>query len=299
MVGSHFVKAAPFPIAAAGRSDPNRHGLRVERFDKVDLTQPEAIGELVRSAPEPVIVNFAARTDVDPVERERSNGPSPEGLAWSVNALAPEAIAVAARSTQKYFVQLSTDFVFDGKAGPYDEIAPRSPFSERVSWYGWTKSEGERLSVGADPSAAIVRISYPYRAVFAPKLDFARWILEMHRKGTLPPLYANQQITPTWVPDVTRALAVLIRRQLSGVFHIASPEITNPLEFGRELLAQVEGSVPELVAGSLSLPKPGSGTAPRPILGGLRSHRFGELGIALTPWRSGIRRLSTGDEGHP
>ena len=299
MVGSHFLGRASLRIAAADLADPKQLGLRVERFSRIDLTHLEEVATLVHSAPEPAVVNFAARTDVDPIERERSWTGARPGPAWTVNALAPQSIAAACRASGKYFVQISTDFVFDGTAGPYDESAPRSPFSEKVSWYGWTKSEGERLSGDADPSRAVVRISYPYRAQFSAKLDFARWMVERYRKGALPPLYANQQITPTWVPDVTRVLEELLRRRVPGVFHVASPEVTSPFEFGRELLSRTEGTTPTVEAGSLSAPRPGSGIAPRPLRGGLRSTRSLELGIRLTSWRTGIEHLAAGDERYP
>jgi dTDP-4-dehydrorhamnose reductase len=297
LVGSHFVQSGRFAVTAAGRTHPAALGLRVERFTEVDLHQPEVVRTSVRSAPETVVVNFAARTDVDPVERERSDPASPRGSAWAINALAPESVASACRDSGKFFVQVSTDFVFDGVEGPYDERAARSPFSDRLSWYGWTKSEGERLASRAVSEMAIVRIAFPYRAAFSGKLDFARWMLEKYRQGSLPPLYANQQITPTWVPDVTEALEVLIRRRRSGVFHVASPDVTSPLEFGRELIDRVEGSTPALSAGTLEAPRPGSGIAPRPVRGGLRSRRCEELGIRLTSWRRGIERLAKGEEG--
>jgi len=297
LVGSHFVRSGSFAVAAAGRVDPRGVNLPIERFAYVDLGRPGDVYAVVRSAPESAVVNFAARTDVDPVERERSAPTSPGGSAWSVNALSPEAIASACRTSGKYFVQVSTDFVFDGTSGPYDEGVARSPFSERMSWYGWTKSEGERRTVAAHPEAAVLRIAYPYRARFEAKLDFARWMLETHRRGALPPLYANQQITPTWIPDVTGALRVLLQRRLPGIFHVASPEVTSPLEFGRELFTLVDGVVPKLAAGTLVAPRPGSGTAPRPIQGGLLSGRCADLGVPLTPWRAGIARLAIGDEG--
>lgn len=294
LVGSDFVASSPLGLSAAGRADPRAFGLRVERFDRLDLSDPAEVERHVRSAPEPVVVNFAARTDVDAIERERSVAATPSGSAWAVNALAPEAVARAARRAGKYLVQLSTDFVFEGTSGPYGEDAPRSPLSTRMSWYGWTKSEGERLASGASPDLAVVRISYPYRASFPPKLDFARWMLARHRDGTLPPLYANQQISPTWVPDVSGALETLVRRRASGVFHVASPELTTPWEFGKELLALARGSTVEVVRGTLVDPVPGSGVAPRPIRGGLTPGRAQRLGVRLTPWRVGVRELVSG-----
>jgi len=297
LVGSHFVQSGRFSVAAAGRSNPAGAGFRVERFTGLDMLRPEDLHTAVRAAPETVVVNFAARTDVDPIERERTSPMTPGGSAWAINALAPESVASACRASGKFFVQISTDFVFDGTDGPYDERAARSPFSDRISWYGWTKSEGEHLASAAASEMAIVRIAFPYRASFSGKLDFARWILERHRRGSLPPLYANQQITPTWVPDVTEVLELLIRRRLSGMFHVASPEVTTPLEFGRELIDRVEGATPALSAGALEAPRPRSGIAPRPIRGGLRSRRVEEFGIRPTSWRRGIERLARGEEG--
>lgn len=288
LVGSHFVAHSVHRVAAAGRTDPSHRGLKVERFDSVDLLRPELVSKLVESNPEPVVVNFAARTDVDGVELEREERVLPEGAAWTLNALVPDAVGRAVRNGGKRFVQISTDFVFDGRDGPYDERYPRSPLSPALSWYGWTKSEGERLATEAGGDLAIVRISYPYGLEFGPKHDLARWILEKHRANALPPLYGNQQITPTWIPDVTGVVEELVRRPLRGIFHVASPEITTPLEFGRALLGRVEGRVPPIAEGELELPPPGSGVAPRPIHGGLLSRRATELGVTSTSWRQGI-----------
>lgn len=297
LVGSHFVAHTVHQVAAAGRSDPRLQGVQVTHFDRVDLTQPEDAAKLVRSRSEPVVVNFAALTNVDQVERERQEGPRVEGKAWTVNALTPGAISRAARTTGKWFIQISTDFVFDGKSGPYDEMAFRSPISPEVSWYGWTKGEGERLALAQNSDLTIIRISYPYRLHFAPKLDFARWILEKHRAGTLPPLYGNQRITPTWIPDVTRVVDTLIQRPRRGIFHVASPVLTTPFEFGRAILTRVEGRAPFLVESELSLPSRGSGLAPRPIHGGLISRRTTDLGLSFTSWSEGIGRWPANDEG--
>ncbi|MHB8351540.1 MAG: SDR family oxidoreductase [Thermoplasmata archaeon] len=291
LVGSHFVAHTRFRVAAAGRVDPGSRDLVVERFDPMDLIDAAAVGEAVRAAPEPVVVNFAARTDVDRIEAERpAAGPPQGGSAWRVNTEAAEAIARAAQGSGKHMVQISTDFVYDGRSGPYSEEASVSPWSERLSWYGWTKSAAERRIVGQDPEALIVRIAYPYREDFPPKLDFARWMLARHREGTLPALFTDQQITPTWIPDVTRALETLLGDRAEGIVHIASPTVTTPYEFGCGLLAGAEGG-PPIVAGSLEQLQAVAGRAPRPVRGGLRTDRAVGMGIPLTPWRAGVEAL--------
>lgn len=297
MVGSHFLDAYPGPVAAAGRNAPSRAPGPVERFDAVDLTKPREVGAYVRSTIEPVVVNFAARTDVDGVERERPRaGGDAQGPAWAVNSLAPEEIARATRESGRYFVQLSTDFVFDGRNGPYAESAFRSSLSPDLSWYGWTKSEGERRVVASDPHAAIVRISYPYRARFPPKVDFARRIVASRRAGGLSPLFSDQQITPTWIPDVSAVVRELAQRRPAGVFHVASPSPTTPLEFGTELLRRVEGRVPSLAGRPLPRPGEDPTRAPRPRLGGLGVGRVAELDLTPTGWREGVARLVAAEE---
>ncbi len=293
LVGSHFVERSGLRVAAAGRKDPSHPDMVLDRFQAVDLLDLTAVEDLVRSAPEPLVVNFAARTEVDLVERERAGAGSPTdpGPTWIVNTLAPEAMARAARSTRKHFVQVSTDFVFDGRSGPYEEGAPRSPFSPMLCWYGWTKSEGERRVEVADPTAAILRIAYPYRSRFPAKLDFARGMIERRRRGALPPLYHDQHMTPTWIPDVTRALVKILASRESGVFHAASPEVTTPFDFASELFKEIEGRPPGLLKGSIAeaLQKPGA--VPRPQDGGLACARLATFGVSLTTWRDGIRQL--------
>ncbi len=293
MVGSHFVEHSGSLVHAAGRADPSGRGVPVEGFSPVGLEHGSDVEDLIRSRPEPAVVNFAARTDVDGIERERgaSLEPASEGDAWRVNALAPEAMARASRAEGKYFVQVSTDFVFDGTAGPYDETVARSPLSDRLSWYGWTKSEGERRVEREDPRACILRISYPFRSAFPGKLDFARGMVAKRRAGALPAFYADQVMTPTWVPDVTHALGALIQRRAAGVFHAASPESTTPYEFAERLFRATPGPAVRLQRGSLveSLRRPGA--TPRPVRGGLRCDRLPRLGARLTGWKEGIDRL--------
>ncbi|HEV2316830.1 MAG TPA: sugar nucleotide-binding protein [Thermoplasmata archaeon] len=289
LVGSHFVEHTRHSVFAAGRRDPVERGLKVEAFQRTDLTDLGSIDATVRSSPADGVINFAAATEVDHVERERAAEPSrATGPAYELNALAPRAMALAARASGKRFLTISTDFVFDGMDGPYDEAALPSAWSPRVGWYGWTKGEGERQVREADPEAVILRIAYPYRSHFTAKSDFARGLIQRYRSGTLPPMFGDQQITPTWIPDVSRALETLADSRATGTFHASSPESTTPWEFARELLTKATGTTVLPARGSMAgfLERPG--TTPRPLRGGLRVGRLPALGVPLTGWKHGI-----------
>lgn len=297
LVGSHFVAHGRCTVVAAGRTDPRDTGLKVERFCSVNLANRMALSRIIREASEPVIINFAARTDVDGMERERPPpGALPVGDGWEVNALAPEAIARATSDSGKHLIQVSTDFVFDGHAGPYSEVETPSPLTSAVSWYGWCKGEGERRVMAIYPRVGIVRISLPFRVDYPLKLDFARGILRRFRDGSLTGLYTDQQITPTWIPDVTDVLSVMVARQGGGVIHVASPAVTTPYEFGTELIREAgydPSQVPRSTLASVHAPD----RAPRPLQGGLRTGTATDLGVTLTSWKEGIRRFVASEVG--
>ena len=298
MVGSWFAANTPRSIAVGGRRDPQLDGGRAERFDFVDITVPETLSHCVERSPEPALVNFAARTDVDGVERERpASGASGGGPAWTVNIESVRSIARAVARTDRFLIQISTDFVFDGRAGPYTETAARSPLSEDVSWYGWTKSEAERWIEGSGARAAIVRIAYPYGPRIPAKADLPHWILDTWRAHRLPSLYTDQWLSPTWIPDASMLIDRLLLEPKTGVFHLASPTLTTPFEFGTTVLESFAETGTGIVRGCSIFDSVAPGRAPRPVRGGLSSKRLEKLGVVPTPWQDGVRKLAEEERG--
>jgi dTDP-4-dehydrorhamnose reductase len=288
MVGSDFVGRSRLPCSAAGRSDPRSFGLAVNAFYSMNTDDETSIERVIRSESWSAVVNFSAKTDVNAVESERNlpdfAGP---GTAWRANVVAPESMARIARISSIPFVQISTDFVFDGSAGPYSESTAPSHDAGSLSWYGWTKAEAERQVLAAYPEATIVRVSYPYRARFDRKLDFARRVIASYRSGTIPPLYSDQQFTPTWIPDLTAAIVRLLEAGESGTYHVASPELTTPFDFGRELLARFANHPVDVPCGSMEVALTDPRSIRRPRIGGLRTELIRRAGVKLTSWKEG------------
>jgi dTDP-4-dehydrorhamnose reductase len=300
LVGSHFVEHRPddWSILAVGRQDPRTKGIAVDDFRPLDISNREAVSELLGGNSDDVWVNFAARTDVDGCEPERrdptvpSPPSEPAGSAWVVNGLFPGWAAAKASSSGRFFVQVSTDFVFDGTRGPYAEEDEPSGFTPRISWYGFTKGVGERQSGGYGSRVGVVRIAFPYRADFPGKSDLARTILERYRTGDLPNYYTDQTITPTWIPDVTETISALVRRREGGVFHVASPDVTSPFEFASTLLDEFGLDRARLTPGSFDAESTLTRRAPRPRYGGLEIHNVHKLGVHPRTFREGIQLLA-------
>src|SRR5204863_9922586 len=109
------------PIAAS-RAPCANHALGAFAFHQVDVTDAEQTRRLLGETAPDVVVHTAAMTDVDGCERDPD-------AAWRLNVQGTESVAVAAAQVGARIVHLSTEYVFDGTAGPYSEDASPNPIS--------------------------------------------------------------------------------------------------------------------------------------------------------------------------
>lgn len=252
----------------------------------VDITDSSQVEALLKEHPAKWAILFSAFTDVDGAEEQRNDR---FGSCWKINVDGAKNVAEACVKAGIGLIFISTDFVFDGQNGPYSEDTETGPNLDKVSWYGITKIEAEKL-VGQMGKHIIVRITYPYRADFEEKKDFARGILENYQNDTLPPMFSDQETTPTFIDDLAPAILLLISKNQTGNFHIASPEITSPYEFAEKLVETFGMDPSKITEGSLEDFLKTSRT-PRPVKGGLTTDKISALGFTPTSWKSGIKEL--------
>jgi dTDP-4-dehydrorhamnose reductase len=292
LVGSHFVEkyGAKYEISAIGRTNLFRGKGLLSKFAKVDLTDMGALHDAVQSNDAELVINFAAETNVDGCETERGRA---DGKTYLTNTAAVRSLVDACRRSGKVLYQISTDAVFDGTNGPYSEGARPGPLHRDLSWYGHTKFLAEQ-EVANLADYCIVRISYPYRSAYVRKLDFARNILQLYKRGRLYPLFVDQSISPTLIDDVSAALDFLIKRDARGIYHVASRNITTPFEFGCHLIStffSVENPERVLKKGSVHEDASSPNRAPRPICGGLKTRKIMRMGFTPRTFKEGIREI--------
>ena len=191
----------------------------------LELRDREAIRALVEEAKPEVIVNAAALTDVDACEDH------PEE-AQLLNALAPAALASAAKSQGARFVHVSTDYVFDG-TGPATERTEPKP----VNVYGQTKLDGEHRVLQIQPAALILRMS----AVFgwnraSSKPNAVTRILQGVEGGSEVRLFQDQRVTPTYAKTAAEALLDLVDLGARGLFHVASRDCVSRYQMGQAIV---------------------------------------------------------------
>ena len=182
-----------------------------------------------------VVVIAAGMTAVERCEGE------PE-LAMQVNHHAPAVVATRATRAGARCVYLSTEYVFDGRRGPYDETARPRPLSA----YGRSKLAGERAVLEADPCALVVRTTVVYGPEVAGK-NFAYQLVDHLLRGAVMAVAQDQVSTPTYNRDLARALAAHARVEGAGrLVHLAGPERLSRHAFA-EKLAEAAGLETSLV----------------------------------------------------
>ncbi|GHE54889.1 NAD(P)-dependent oxidoreductase [Camelimonas fluminis] len=183
----------------------------------LDLTRPHAIASALARVDCDVIVNAAAYTAVDQAESE-------PGVAQTVNCDGAEAVAQAAARANIPFIQISTDYVFNGqKAGAWTEDDSPDP----LSVYGKTKLAGEMAVQAATPKAVILRTAWVY-SPFGK--NFVRTMLRLAESRDELSVVADQTGAPTSALDIADGVIAVARhlvahpddRALHGVFHMTA-----------------------------------------------------------------------------
>ncbi len=170
-----------------------------------------------------VVINCAAFTDVDGCTRD------PE-RARAVNAIGAENAARAAAASGCRVVQISTDYVFDGRKGrPYIEEDPVGPIQE----YGRSKLDGERRVATAAPDHLIVRTAWLYGR------DGGAFVTGIRRRalaGEPLRVVSDQTGSPTFVDDLADGIARLLRVEHRGIVHLVNRGVATRLDMTEVIL---------------------------------------------------------------
>jgi len=185
--------------------------------------------------------------------------------AFEANSAAPARAARLAAKRGAAFVFFSTEYVFDGRGGPYAEDDPVAP----LSVYGRSKLDGERAVMAANPRALVVRTT----VVYGPEPQGKNFIYQLRRRlaaGETVKVPADQRSSPTFNVDLATATVELVERAGRGVVHVAGPSVIDRYAFARQACDVFELDVSLVVpVTTVDLQQ----RAARPLNAGLRIER--------------------------
>ncbi len=208
-----------------------------------------------------VIVHCGALTHVDYCETHEQE--SYEKTVQSTINL----IKVAKECGAK-MVYISTDYVFDGKNGPYKEDASVNP----ISVYARHKLEAEQMVLREIPHSLVLRVTNVYGNELRGKNFVARIIdqCKNHQKLTLKLPY-DQYASPANAWDIARAMYLLLRDHKEGIYHIGGTDFLNRVELALRVLSYFPDAEYELIPISTEDMKQ---PAARPLIGGFVKAKF-------------------------
>ncbi len=226
LLGQHLVQlllaTTTHTVTAMGRGNCRLAVLPGNRFVYIDqdLTDGAGVSACLAGVQPDVVIHAAAKTQADDCEKD------PIGC-WAANVTATRLLIAAVQAFNPFFVFLSTDFVFDGLAGPYTETDTPGP----VNYYGSSKVAGEKEVLQCGLAAAVVRTCLVYGDVHgASRSHFIGWVRENLEAGKRIKVVDDQWRTPTSVQDLAQGILQLVEQRATGLFHLSGAEVLTPYQ---------------------------------------------------------------------
>jgi dTDP-4-dehydrorhamnose reductase len=184
-------------------------------------------------------------------------------------------------------IHVSTDYVFDGKSGPYSEDDQPNP----LSYYGKAKLAGENAVRTGGIRYAIVRTIVVYGTGINVKNNFALWVIGSLQDGKKIRCVDDQISNPTHVNDLAHAIMKIFETDRCGLYHVCGREKVSRYEFAIRAaeVFELDSSLVECIK-TADLEQ----RAPRPMVTGFVTLKAEtELGLKPMNIREGLRTLKS------
>ena len=188
----------------------------------LDIRDRDAVRRVFDSFAPTSVINCAAMTEVDRCEDDRD-------ACWTLNARAVAGLARQCNAIGARLVQVSSDFVFDGKDGPYNETARPQP----ANFYGKAKLGGENAAREAGMGKwAIVRTNVVYgTGEDLPRANFALWVMRQLSCGMPIQVFTDQYRTPTYAFDLAAGIERIVCFGKTGIYNLSGRDLVSMYAF--------------------------------------------------------------------
>ncbi len=200
--------------------------LNIHSHIKLDLLDKNKIAKVLNQVDPDIIIHMASVTHIDQCEEDKKN--KKHGTVWRTNVTATQEIAKYSAKHKKHFVFLSTECVFSGKKEYYNERSKKDP----INWYGYTKHMAEEAIIKSGAPAAIIRAVVAYHENDLGKTIYGKILNSLLSE---PEVFAvaDQFFTPTYTYDIIRAIKKIMKKEHTGIFHVAPDKSISPYDFAR------------------------------------------------------------------
>ncbi|AWV98328.1 SDR family oxidoreductase [Arcticibacterium luteifluviistationis] len=217
---SLLLEEGKFEIIATARGENRLPVAKGYTYQSMDITNQENVDEVMDKFKPDVLIHTAAMTNVDQCEAEKE-------ACWLLNVTATEYLVNACERNSTFLCHLSTDFIFDGSAGPYDELAAANP----ISFYGWSKLAAEHLITSSSLKWSIARTVLVYGIAHdMSRSNIILWVKKSLEDSKTINVVNDQWRTPTLAEDLAKGCALIAEKEAEGVFNISGKDLLNPYQ---------------------------------------------------------------------
>ena len=215
-----YIQETTLELIATGRG-VNRHPVKKGYiYEELDITNRDQVNYIIKKHRPDCVIHTAAMTNVDACELDH-------GACVLQNIDAVQNVVDAAKNVNAHFIHLSTDFIFDGTAGPYFENAIPNP----LSFYGESKLKAEQIVMQGSDNWAIARTVLVYGLV----ADMSRTNIVLWAKDALEnkkhiKVVDDQYRTPTLAEDLAMGCRLLEKHEAKGIYNISGKDYLNIYE---------------------------------------------------------------------
>lgn len=223
----------------------------------LDITNIEQIKSTLSNFNPNVIINLAAFTDVDACELDPDK-------AYLLNT---KSVEMLLDNFAGQFIQISTDYVFDGNNGPYNEDDKTNP----ISVYGKTKLEAEEVLQDLGKYWCILRTNVLFDYNHSAIASFIKWVIDSLKSHISIEVVDDQWNNPTWTQSLAEVIELVINKNVKGLYNYGGADYLCRFKF-----AQIIADIFELnktLISPINTVKLNQ-TAPRPLKGGLKTGKI-------------------------
>lgn len=201
-------------------------------YEKLDITNLDAIRQMVAQLDVKCIINCAAWTNVDAAETAGD-------IVEQLNAKAPENLAMAMKEVGGLLVHISTDYVFGGD--PYNTPCREDQKGSPTGVYGLTKLHGEQRILATGVKHIIIRTAWLY-SEFGK--NFVKTMLSLTATKPQLKVVFDQCGTPTYAGDLADVIYDIIENRKfdnnEGIYHFSNEGVCSWYDFTK-IIAQMAG----------------------------------------------------------
>lgn len=189
-------------------------------FESLDITDRTQVQSVIGKHKPEAVIHTAAMTNVDQCELERK-------ACWDLNVTAVKHIVEACELNNSFLLHLSTDFIFDGEDGPYDEDAKANP----ISYYGESKLAAEHILKESEIDWAIARTVVVYGIAHdMSRTNIILWVKKSLEEGKEIKVVDDQLRSPTLAEDLAKGCLLISEQRAKGIFNICGSDLLTPYE---------------------------------------------------------------------